>query len=65
VVSTIGIAPVENPKILVYVVIDNPREGDTGKYVAGPAYQDIMSLALPRYGVPPSKKKAPDLPIFP
>jgi hypothetical protein len=33
--------------------------------VAGPAYQDLMSLALPRYGVPQSKTKAPKLPIEP
>jgi len=65
VTSTIGVAPVEDPQVLVYVVVDNPRRGASGSSVAGPAYQDIMSLALPRYGVTPSKSKSPTLPIEP
>jgi cell division protein FtsI (penicillin-binding protein 3) len=65
VTSTIGVGPVEDPQILVYVVVDNPRRGSSGGSVAGPAYQDIMSLALPRYGVTPSKTKSPVLPIEP
>jgi len=64
-VSTIGVAPVEDPQILVYVVVDNPQRGSSGGSVAGPAYQDIMSLALPRYGVTPSRSKSPTLPIEP
>lgn len=65
VVSTIGVGAVEDPQILVYVVVDNPQRGSSGGSVAGPAYQDIMSLALPRYGVTPSKTKSPTLPIEP
>ena len=65
VTSTIGVAPVEDPQVLVYVVVDNPQRGSSGSSVAGPAYQDIMSLALPRYGVTPSKTKSPTLPIEP
>jgi cell division protein FtsI (penicillin-binding protein 3) len=65
VTSTIGVGPVEDPQILVYVVVDNPRRGSTGGAVAGPAYQDIMSIALPRYGVAPSKSPSPVLPIEP
>ena len=65
VVSTIGVGPVEDPQILVYVVVDNPQRGSSGGSVAGPAYQDIMSLALPRYGVTPSKTTSPTLPIEP
>ncbi|MGV8908891.1 MAG: peptidoglycan D,D-transpeptidase FtsI family protein [Propionicimonas sp.] len=65
VVSTIGVGPVEDPQVLVYVVVDNPQRGSSGGSVAGPAYQDIMSIALPRYGVTPSKTKSPTLPIEP
>jgi len=65
VTSTIGVAPVEDPQVLVYVVVDNPQRGSSGSSVAGPAFQDIMSLALPRYGVTPSKTKSPTLPIEP
>ncbi len=65
VTSTIGVGPVEDPQILVYVVVDNPRRGASGQSVAGPAYQDLMTLALNRYGIEPSKTKSPKLPIFP
>jgi len=63
--STIGVGPVEDPQILVYVVVDNPKRGSFGGSVAGPAYQDIMQVALARYGVAPSKSKPPKLPVTP
>ncbi|MEA4943013.1 MAG: penicillin-binding protein 2 [Propionicimonas sp.] len=65
VTSTIGVGPVEDPQLLVYVVVDNPRRGASGQSVAGPAYQDIMQLALARYGVAPSTSKPPKLPVGP
>ena len=63
--SVIGVGPVEDPQILVYAVIDNPKRGSFGGSVAGPAYQDVMQLALARYGVAPSKSKSPKLPVSP
>jgi len=63
--SVMGIGPVENPRLLVYVVIDNPRATQSGMATAGPAWRDIMSIALPRYGVAPSTTKPPALPIAP
>jgi cell division protein FtsI (penicillin-binding protein 3) len=65
VASTVGVAPVEDPQYLVYVVVDEPKTGGSGQSVAGPAERDIMSLVLPRYGVPPSKKKTPKYPVAP
>lgn len=65
VTSIVGVGPVEDPQILVYVVVDDPKRGSSGGSVAGPAYQDIMSVALPRYGVAQSKSKSPTLPIEP
>lgn len=65
VTSTIGVGPVEDPQIVAYVVIDHPRRGSSGQSVAGPAYRDIMALALARYGVSQSTGKAPKLPIEP
>lgn len=53
VTSFVGFAPVEDPAILTYVVINNPRRGDTGTSTANPVYRDIMNVALPRYSVPP------------
>lgn len=54
--SYVGFAPLKDPQIITYVVINNPRKGDTGSGVAAPVYRDIMQLALPRYSVEPSKK---------
>ncbi|SDB80156.1 cell division protein FtsI (penicillin-binding protein 3) [Raineyella antarctica] len=56
----IGAAPAEDPQILTYVVVDNPVKGRYGSTLAGPAYKEIMTYALPRYGVAPSTTKAPD-----
>ncbi len=65
VTSAISVAPVEDPQILVYVVVDSATRGSAGVSVAGPAVQDIMSIALSRYGVPQSTGKVPHLPIGP
>lgn len=52
--SFAGVAPAEDPQILVYVVIDQPKHGHFGSEVAGPVYKELMQVALPRYGVLPS-----------
>jgi cell division protein FtsI (penicillin-binding protein 3) len=66
VTSAISVAPVEDPQLVVYVVVDNPRrDGQAGASVAGPAVQDIMSIALTRYGVPQTSGKVPHLPVSP
>lgn len=54
VVSFIGFAPVDDPKILVYVVIDEPND----KYVGGgkaaaPVFKEIVQQSLRRLGVKP------------
>ncbi len=56
VTSFAGFAPLHDPEILTYVVVNNPRSGDTGTGVAAPVYRDIMKIALPRYSVPPTTK---------
>ena len=65
VTSAISVAPIEDPQILVYVVVSNPQRGGAGSSVAGPVVQALMSLALPRYAVPQSTTKAPRLPVAP
>jgi len=63
VVSYIGTAPAENPYLLTYVVIDHPGEPTSGTAAAAPVVQDVLSVALPRYAVPPSTTDSPHLPI--
>jgi cell division protein FtsI (penicillin-binding protein 3) len=62
VTSFVGFAPLDDPQILTYVVINNPRAGDTGSVTAAPAYRDIMNMALPRYSVAPDAKRHKPLP---
>lgn len=57
--SYVGIGPAENPSILTYVVLNNPVKGHEGSGVALPVAQQILSVALPRYGVEPSTSKPP------
>ncbi len=61
--SFVGVAPAENPQILVYTVLDEPLDGHQGSSVALPLAKEMMELALPRYGVLPSTTKAPDDPL--
>ena len=63
VVSTVGVAPIENPQVLVYAVVWNPRKGSSGAAVAAPVMHDVLSLALPRYAVAPSSTKGVKLPL--
>ncbi len=63
VVSTVGVAPIENPQVLVYAVVWNPKRGASGTAVAAPIMHDVLALALPRYAVPPSSTKGVKLPI--
>ena len=53
VTSYVGFAPYDDPAILTYVVLNNPRVGDSGSSTANPVYKDIMKYALPRYSVAP------------
>jgi cell division protein FtsI (penicillin-binding protein 3) len=55
--SYVGYAPLDDPQLLTYVVLNNPRKGDTGTGVAAPVFQDIMHFALPRYSVPPNTRQ--------
>lgn len=55
VVSFIGYAPVNDPKLLVLVVIDQPQNSELGgSTAAAPVFKDIVSKVLPYMGVPKS-----------
>ena len=56
VTSFIGFAPLDDPRLLTYVVISNPRRGASGSSTAAPVYRDLMNFALPRYSVPPDAR---------
>lgn len=54
VVSFIGYAPVENPKIAVLVIIDEPNVEKGGGTLAAPIFKEIVSKTLNYWGVPKS-----------
>jgi cell division protein FtsI (penicillin-binding protein 3) len=49
----VGIAPASNPRLVVAVVIRDPKGQDFGGLVAAPAFATIMEGALRFMGVPP------------
>jgi cell division protein FtsI (penicillin-binding protein 3) len=64
VVSFAGFAPADEPRFLVYVVVQRPREGWGGGATGGPVFHDLMSAALAKYGVPPTGRHEPALPVY-
>jgi cell division protein FtsI (penicillin-binding protein 3) len=53
VASFIGYAPARRPGVLVAVMVDEPKGSISGAEVAAPAFQKIVSFALPYLQVPP------------
>jgi cell division protein FtsI/penicillin-binding protein 2 len=53
VASFVGYAPAANPRLLVTVMVDEPKGDIYGGSVAAPAFQKIVSFALPYLGIPP------------
>ena len=63
VTSYVGFAPADDPSLLTYVVLDNPRKQTSGTGSAAPVFKDLMELALPRYGVPPTTRYIKPKPV--
>ncbi len=56
--SFIGFGPVEDPKFVVLVAIDDPSNGSIyGSQIAAPVFKDIMSQLVRYYQISPSVKE--------
>ena len=54
--SFVGFAPAADPRLLVAVIVDDPKGGDYyGGSVAAPAFGEIASFALPYLGIAPTE----------
>jgi cell division protein FtsI (penicillin-binding protein 3) len=53
VASFIGYAPARDPRVLVAVMVDEPKGDIYGGEVAAPAFEKIVSFALPYLRIPP------------
>ncbi len=55
-----GMAPIENPRIIVAVMVDEPSAGSYyGGTVAGPVFSEVVSQSLRLMGVQPDKDVKP------
>jgi cell division protein FtsI (penicillin-binding protein 3) len=59
--SYIGIAPADNPRLVVAVNIQDPHGKYYGVQVAGPAFYDVMKFALETMKIPPDYAKPPHI----
>jgi cell division protein FtsI (penicillin-binding protein 3) len=57
--SFVGFAPADKPRLLVEVVLQNPRKGHFGGVVAAPVFHDVAAFALQSLGIPPTSTKPP------
>jgi cell division protein FtsI (penicillin-binding protein 3) len=52
--SFVGVVPADRPRLVILVVIDEPKTDVYGGHVAAPAFKEIATVALAHLGVPPS-----------
>lgn len=68
--SFVGVAPVDDPQVVILVVVDDPEGTYYGGTVAAPIAKQIFEEALPYLNIPKvveenSKKKADDMVLVP
>jgi stage V sporulation protein D (sporulation-specific penicillin-binding protein) len=56
--SFIGFTPIENPRIAVLVVLDDPKPVYWGERVAAPVFKDVAEYTLRRLDIAPDKKES-------
>jgi cell division protein FtsI (penicillin-binding protein 3) len=62
VISFAGFAPADDPRLSMYIVLDNPASGAGGGSGGGPIFADVMSYALNHYAIPPTGQTERRLP---
>ncbi len=59
--SYIGIAPANNPRLVVAVNVQHPQGQYYGADVAGPVFNPMMKFALQTEKIPPTNAKPPKM----
>jgi len=61
--SFVGIAPAEDPALVVAVMIHTPGGLHFGSLLSGPVFREVMMYSLAHRRVPPSSQKRPKIPV--
>jgi cell division protein FtsI (penicillin-binding protein 3) len=61
--SFIGIAPGNNPELVVAVMIHDPVNGHYGSTISGPVFKQVMTYALAHEKIPPTDTAPPQIPV--
>jgi cell division protein FtsI (penicillin-binding protein 3) len=62
VASFIGMVPAEDPRLVIAVSLDNPKNGHYGGMHGGPVFAEVGTFALQELRVAPSDTPAPTIP---
>lgn len=62
VASFIGVVPAEDPRLVILVVLDEPKTDIYGGIVAAPAFKEIATAAMPYLSVKASRPPTPEKP---
>jgi cell division protein FtsI (penicillin-binding protein 3) len=62
--SFAGFAPADDPRLVVQVVLQDPKGSYYGGEVAAPVFRDVMSFALQTRKVPPTGSGSPKIEIY-
>ena len=60
--SFVGLAPADDPELVVQVAIQDPKNGHYGSVLAGPVFNTVMKYALQELKIAPSGTKSPVIP---
>ncbi|MGN6301130.1 MAG: peptidoglycan D,D-transpeptidase FtsI family protein [Angustibacter sp.] len=63
--SFIGMAPADDPQLVVAVTLQRPLRGYYGGTVAAPVFREVMTYALQKLQIPPTGSKSPKISITP
>ena len=55
--SFAGLIPIENPRVAIYVYIDEPQGAMYGGQIAGPIFSEIAASTMHVLGVPPDNRE--------
>ena len=60
--SFVGLAPADDPELVVLVALQDPKNGHYGSVLAGPVFNTVMKYALQELKIAPSGTKSPVIP---